>query len=70
MLHERPEFQVIGEASDVCPVCLSFGGIQAAQQICAVAPGSTILFVSEEHSSTVRQDALQVGARTCGYILK
>jgi DNA-binding NarL/FixJ family response regulator len=87
MLQERPDFQVIGEASDGLEaihksaelqpdlILLDIGlpklnGIQAARKICAVAPGSTILFVSENQSPTAMQEAMHVCEHARGYIVK
>lgn len=43
-------------------------GIQAAEQICRLAPGSKILFASENRSLDIVQKALETGA--LGYLLK
>ena len=45
-------------------------GIEAARRICAIAPGSTILFVSENQCHSVAQEALRTGACTRGYMVK
>lgn len=45
-------------------------GIEAARRICVVAPGSTILFVSENRCQMVAEEALRVGASTRGYVVK
>jgi len=87
MLQQRPELQVVGEASDgleaiqKCEglrpdlVLLDIGlpklnGIEAACRICAIVPGSTILFVSENRCPTIVQEALRTAACTRGYVLK
>ncbi len=43
-------------------------GIEAARQIRNLAPKSKIIFVSQESSPDVVQEALSLG--TCGYVLK
>jgi DNA-binding NarL/FixJ family response regulator len=43
-------------------------GIEAARQILKLAPESKIIFVSQESSSDVVQEALNLGAR--GYVVK
>ena len=43
-------------------------GIEAARRISKVSPASKILFVSQESSADVVQEALSVGA--CGYLVK
>jgi DNA-binding NarL/FixJ family response regulator len=43
-------------------------GIEAARRICDVSPGSKILFVSQESSPDVVQEAFRAGGR--GYIVK
>jgi DNA-binding NarL/FixJ family response regulator len=42
-------------------------GIEAARRICAIAPGSTILFVSENQCPTLAHEALRTNrcARLC-----
>jgi len=45
-------------------------GIEAARRICAIAPGATILFVSENQSQSVAQEAMRTGACTRGYVVK
>ena len=87
MLRERPEFQIIGEASDGLEAVRKseelqpdlilldidlpeLNGIEAARRISAIAPGSTILFVSENQCPTVVQAALRAGACTRGYVVK
>jgi DNA-binding NarL/FixJ family response regulator len=54
-------------------ICLDIGlpklnGIAAARQIRKLAPESRIIFVSQESSSDVIQEALNLGAQ--GYVLK
>jgi DNA-binding NarL/FixJ family response regulator len=46
----------------------SLNGIEAARQIRKVSPNSKILFVSQESSTDVVQEALATGAR--GYVVK
>ena len=46
----------------------TLNGIEAARQIRNLAPGSKIVFVSQESSSEVVQEALNVGA--WGYVVK
>jgi DNA-binding NarL/FixJ family response regulator len=46
----------------------SLNGIAAARQILSLAPESKIIFVSQESSSEVVQEALNLGAR--GYVVK
>jgi DNA-binding NarL/FixJ family response regulator len=46
----------------------SLNGIEVARRIGKVSPGSKILFVSQECSAEVVQEALSAGA--CGYIVK
>jgi DNA-binding NarL/FixJ family response regulator len=45
-----------------------FSGIEAARQIRTLSPKSKILFLSQECSGNVLQEAFRLGA--CGYILK
>jgi DNA-binding NarL/FixJ family response regulator len=84
-LGERPELQVIGEASDGLEavskadelqpdlILLDIGlptlnGIEAARRIRKLAPQSEILFVSQESSADIMQEALTLGA--LGYVVK
>ena len=84
-LGEKPELQVIGEASDGLEavheaeelqpdlVLLDIGlpklnGIEVAQQLRKLAPASKIIFVTQESSADVMQEALSLGA--WGYVLK
>ncbi|MGA9306606.1 MAG: response regulator transcription factor [Candidatus Sulfotelmatobacter sp.] len=84
-LNQRPDLQVIGEASDGLEavkkaegmqpdlIVLDLGlpalnGLEAARRIRKVCPECKILFVSQESSSDVVQEALNLGAR--GYVLK
>jgi DNA-binding NarL/FixJ family response regulator len=46
----------------------TLNGLEAARQIRQVAPESKIIFVSQESSADVVQEALNLGAR--GYVLK
>jgi DNA-binding NarL/FixJ family response regulator len=46
----------------------NLSGIEAARQICEIAPESRILFLSQESSPDVVQEALTIGA--LGYIVK
>jgi DNA-binding NarL/FixJ family response regulator len=45
-------------------------GIEAARRISAVAPDTTILFVSADQSDAVVQEAMRTGACARGYLLK
>jgi len=45
-------------------------GIEAARRICSIAPGSAILFVSENQCLTIVQEALRTGACSLGYVVK
>jgi DNA-binding NarL/FixJ family response regulator len=45
-------------------------GIEAARRICAIAPGSAILFVSENQCPDLVQEALSSGVCIRGYVLK
>jgi DNA-binding NarL/FixJ family response regulator len=84
-LEQRPELQIIGEASDgleavqkaeeIQPdlIVLDLGlptlnGIEAARQIRKLAPQSKILFLSQESSPDVVQEAFTLGA--LGYVVK
>jgi DNA-binding NarL/FixJ family response regulator len=46
----------------------TLSGIQAARRIRKLVPESKIIFVSQESSADVVQEALQLGA--CGYVVK
>jgi DNA-binding NarL/FixJ family response regulator len=46
----------------------TLNGIEAARQLHRLAPESRILFVSQESSADVVQEALSTGA--CGYVVK
>ena len=46
----------------------TLNGIEAARQLHRFAPESRILFVSQESSASVVQEALSTGA--CGYVVK
>jgi len=46
----------------------SLGGIEAARQIRKLSPGSKIIFLSQESSPDVVQEAVSLD--TCGYVLK
>ena len=70
----KPEFEVVGEASDggkavekdiSMPV---LNGIEAARQIRKLVPESKIIFLSQESSSEVIEEAMNVGAS--GYVIK
>jgi len=84
-LCQRPEWQVVGEASDGLEavhkaaelqpdlIVLDIGlptinGIEAARRIRKLAPESKILFLSQESSPDVVQEALSLGA--LGYVVK
>ena len=85
ILEERPELQIIGEASDGLEavqkaeelrpdlILLDIGlpilnGIEAARQIRRLVQESKIIFVSQESSADVVQEAFRVGA--LGYVVK
>ena len=85
MLGQRPDLQVIGEASDGLEavrkaeelkpdlIVLDIGlptlnGIEVARRIRKLCPECRILFVSQESSADVMQEALSTGAR--GYVVK
>jgi len=87
MLRERPEYEIVGEASDGLEavrksaelqpdlILLDIGlpslnGIEVARRISSIAPGSTILFVSENRCPAVAQEALGIGACARGYVVK
>ena len=85
MLAMKPEFEVVGEASDggkavekavelkpdlilldiSMPV---LNGIEAARQIRKLVPESKIIFLSQESSSEVIEEAMNLGAS--GYVIK
>jgi DNA-binding NarL/FixJ family response regulator len=84
-LCQRPEWQVVGEASDGLEavhkaaefqpdlIVLDIGlptmnGIEAARRIREFAPEPKILFLSQESSADVVQEALSLGA--LGYVVK
>jgi DNA-binding NarL/FixJ family response regulator len=84
-LGQRPDLQVIGEASDGLEaiqkaeelqpdlIVLDIGlptlnGIEAARRIRKLSRKSKILFVSQESSTDVAQEALRIGA--LGYVVK
>jgi len=84
-LEERPQLQVVFEASDgiqavhkaeeLQPDLIlldiempSLNGIEAARRIRKLSPESKILFVSQESSADVVQEALSLGA--LGYVVK
>jgi DNA-binding NarL/FixJ family response regulator len=46
----------------------TLNGIEAARQIRKLAPESKIIFVSQESSADIVQEALSLG--TCGYVVK
>lgn len=45
-------------------------GLEAARRICAIAPGSKILFVSENQCPTLAQEALRASQCARGYVVK
>ena len=84
-LANRPEFQIVGEASDgleavrkaeelqpdliVLDIGLpSLGGLEAARRIRSLSSESKLLFLSQESSTEIVQEALRLGA--LGYIVK
>jgi DNA-binding NarL/FixJ family response regulator len=85
LLRQRPELQVVGEASDGLEalqkavklrpdlILLDIGlpslnGIEVARQIRSLVPESKIIFLTNETSADVVEEALSLGAR--GYIAK
>jgi len=48
----------------------NLNGIEAARRICVIAPGSKILFASENQCQMVAEEALRAGACTRGYVVK
>ena len=48
----------------------NLNGIEAARRICAIAPASTILFVSENQCQIVAEEALRASPHTRGYVVK
>src|SRR5271170_6868942 len=85
MLVMRPEFAVVGEASDggtavekaveLKPDLILLdirmpvlNGIEAARQIRKLVPESKIIFLSQESSSEVIEEAMNQGAS--GYVIK
>jgi DNA-binding NarL/FixJ family response regulator len=84
-LRKRPEFLIVGEASDGIEavreaeelqpdlILLDIGlpslnGIEAARRIRKLSPDSKIIFVSQESSAEVVQEALSTGA--AAYVVK
>jgi len=84
-LREKPELQVVGEASDgleavhktqrLQPDILlldiglpTINGIEAARRILQFAPETKIIFVSEQQSPDIVEEALRTGAD--GYVVK
>jgi len=45
-------------------------GLEAARRMCAVAPGSKILFVSENQCPTLAREALRISRCARGYVVK
>jgi DNA-binding NarL/FixJ family response regulator len=85
MLGQRPDLQIVCEASDGLEavknaeelqpdlIVLDIGlpglhGIEAARRIRKLSPNSKILFVSQESSADVVQEALAAGG--LGYVFK
>jgi DNA-binding NarL/FixJ family response regulator len=71
----RDGLEAVQKAADLKPhlILLDIGlptlkGIEAARQIRKFAPESKIIFVSQESSADVVQEALSLG--TCGYVVK
>jgi len=46
----------------------TINGIEAARQICKLSPESKIVFLSQESSADIVEEALSTGA--CGYVVK
>jgi len=84
-LEERPELQIVGEASDGVEavqkakelqpdlILLDIGlpslsGFEAARRIRILSPESDIVFVSQNSSAEVVQEAIRLGA--LGYVVK
>jgi DNA-binding NarL/FixJ family response regulator len=84
-LVERPDLQIVGEASDgleavqkavelkpdlvLMDIGLpSLNGIEAARRIREIVPEAKIIFLSQESSADVMQEALSVGASA--YVVK
>src|SRR5882762_2417937 len=84
-LGKRPEWQIVGEASDGLEpvqkaeelqpdlIVLDIGlptldGIEAARRIRRLSPECKIIFLSQESSADVVQEALRLGA--WGYVVK
>ena len=85
LMGERPELQVVGEASDglealqkavelrpdlilVDIALTSVNGIEVARQMRSLVPESKIIFLTQETSADVVQEALSLGA--WGYVTK
>jgi DNA-binding NarL/FixJ family response regulator len=64
-LRQEPGLQIIAEVSDGLP---ALNGIAAARQIRELVPHSKIIFVTQESSPAVVQEALNLGAQ--GYVAK
>jgi DNA-binding NarL/FixJ family response regulator len=75
-LGKRHDLQVVCEVSDGLEALQkaediglpTLNGIEAARRIRRLSPESKIIFVTQESSADVVQEALSVGAR--GYVLK
>ena len=84
-LRERPELQIVDQASDGLQAVLkaeelqpnlilldiglpTLNGIEAARRIRKLSPQSKIVFLSQESSADIVQEALRSGAS--GYVLK
>jgi DNA-binding NarL/FixJ family response regulator len=78
MLGQRPDLQIVGEVSngleavkiaeELQPDLIVLDGIEAARRIRKLSPNSKVLFVSQESSADIVQEALTAGG--LGYVFK